>query len=153
MTNVAADSQPNGKPATIEFIEVGGRTTAVVAELQKMPDGVGIKPKNSRGGKGSRGGKVGIPARRKRRDSDDGSDAGGSSGGSDGGDGSSSSALSDASDGEKPVTPKITTPRQRAAAAKKVGNASKKEEVALKMEAITPTKKVSVGAARLRSAH
>ncbi|EIW68961.1 hypothetical protein TREMEDRAFT_15463, partial [Tremella mesenterica DSM 1558] len=40
---------PNGKPATIEFIEVGGRTTALVKELQKMPDGVDIKPKISKG--------------------------------------------------------------------------------------------------------
>lgn len=45
--------QPDGKPATIEFIEVGGRTTAVVTELQKMPEGVEIKPKVSKGGKGS----------------------------------------------------------------------------------------------------
>ncbi|RXK38083.1 hypothetical protein M231_04642 [Tremella mesenterica] len=40
---------PNGKPATIEFIEVGGRTTALVKELQKMPEGVDIKPKISKG--------------------------------------------------------------------------------------------------------
>lgn len=45
--------QPSGKPATIDFIEVGGRTTAIVKELQKMPEGVEIKPKVSKGGKGS----------------------------------------------------------------------------------------------------
>lgn len=47
-------SQPNGRPATIEFIEVSGRTTAFVSELQKMPNGVEIKPKITKGGKGSR---------------------------------------------------------------------------------------------------
>ncbi|OCF45132.1 formamidopyrimidine-DNA glycosylase [Kwoniella heveanensis CBS 569] len=56
---------PDGSPATITFVEVGGRTTAVVTELQKMPDGVEIKPKISKGGKGSRGGKP-IPSRGKR---------------------------------------------------------------------------------------
>lgn len=54
--------QPNGKPATIDFIEVGGRTTALVTELQKMPEGVDIKPKISKGGKGSQ--------KRKAKDSD-----------------------------------------------------------------------------------
>ncbi|OXG10482.1 formamidopyrimidine-DNA glycosylase [Cryptococcus neoformans Tu401-1] len=42
---------PDGSPATIKFIEVGGRTTALVEELQKMPDGIEIKPKISKGGK------------------------------------------------------------------------------------------------------
>ncbi|ORX38520.1 hypothetical protein BD324DRAFT_577737, partial [Kockovaella imperatae] len=36
---------PDGKPATLDFIEIGGRTTALVRELQKMPEGVDIKPK------------------------------------------------------------------------------------------------------------
>ena len=56
--NVDGESQPDGKPATIHFIQVGGRTTALVEELQKMPEGVDIKPKVSKGGKGSRGGKA-----------------------------------------------------------------------------------------------
>lgn len=43
--------KPDGSPATIKFIEVGGRTTALVEELQKMPDGIEIKPKISKGGK------------------------------------------------------------------------------------------------------
>lgn len=43
--------KPDGSPATIKFIEVGGRTTALVEELQKMPEGVQIKPKISKGGK------------------------------------------------------------------------------------------------------
>ena len=47
--------QPDGKPATIEFIEVGGRTSAVVTELQKMPQGVEIKPKITKGKKGKKG--------------------------------------------------------------------------------------------------
>lgn len=149
----STDRQPNGKPATIEFIEVGGRTTAVVSELQKMPDGVGIKPKTSRGGKGSRGGKVGIPARRKRTDSSDESDDSGTSGGSEGEGGSSSSTLSDALDEQKPATPKITTPRQRAAAAKKAGSRVRKEEVAMKKEPTTPTKQVSPEESRPCSAH
>jgi formamidopyrimidine-DNA glycosylase len=33
---------------------VGGRTTAIVRELQKMPEGVEIKPKISKGGKGAK---------------------------------------------------------------------------------------------------
>ncbi|WVN87134.1 uncharacterized protein L203_102310 [Cryptococcus depauperatus CBS 7841] len=45
---------PDGLPATIKFIEVGGRTTALVDELQKMPKGIEIKPKISKGGKKSR---------------------------------------------------------------------------------------------------
>lgn len=49
------DQQPNGKPATIEFIDISGRTTAVVTELQKMPEGVAIKPKNTKGGKKRKG--------------------------------------------------------------------------------------------------
>jgi len=52
--DLAEVSQPDGKPATIVFVEVGGRTTAVVEELQKMPEGIEIKPKVSKGGKGSR---------------------------------------------------------------------------------------------------
>lgn len=60
-------AQPDGSPATITFIEVGGRTTAVVSELQKMPEGVEIKPKISKGGKGSRSKKG------KGGDGDDGS--------------------------------------------------------------------------------
>jgi hypothetical protein len=41
--------QPDGTPATITFVTVGGRTSAVVAELQKMPGagtgtGTAIKP-------------------------------------------------------------------------------------------------------------
>lgn len=45
--------KPDGSPATIKFIEVGGRTTALVEELQKMPEGVKIKSKISKGGKGA----------------------------------------------------------------------------------------------------
>lgn len=45
--------KPDGSPATIKFIEVGGRTTALVEELQKMPAGIEIKPKISKGGKGA----------------------------------------------------------------------------------------------------
>lgn len=33
----AADIQPDGSPATITFVTVGGRTSAVVTELQKIP--------------------------------------------------------------------------------------------------------------------
>ncbi|ORX35329.1 Formamidopyrimidine-DNA glycosylase H2TH domain-domain-containing protein [Kockovaella imperatae] len=55
---------PNGKPATIEFIEVAGRTSAVVTELQKMPAGVDIKPKVTKGSKG------GKKSRRGKADSD-----------------------------------------------------------------------------------
>jgi formamidopyrimidine-DNA glycosylase len=47
------DVQPDGTPATIDFVEVGGRTTALVRELQKMPEGVEIKPKITKGGKGA----------------------------------------------------------------------------------------------------
>lgn len=43
--------KPDGSPATIKFIEVGGRTTALVEELQKMPEGVKVKPKIKKGGK------------------------------------------------------------------------------------------------------
>lgn len=46
---------PDGGQATIGWIEVGGRTTAVVEEMQKMPEGVEIKAKVPRGGKGSKG--------------------------------------------------------------------------------------------------
>jgi formamidopyrimidine-DNA glycosylase len=46
--------QPDGTPATIDFVEVGGRTTALVRELQKMPEGVEIKPKITKGGKGAK---------------------------------------------------------------------------------------------------
>jgi hypothetical protein len=45
--------QPDGNPATISFIEVSGRTTAFVEEVQKMPEGIEIKPKITKGGKGS----------------------------------------------------------------------------------------------------
>ncbi|WVW82031.1 formamidopyrimidine-DNA glycosylase [Kwoniella bestiolae CBS 10118] len=87
---------PNGKPATITFIEVGGRTTAVVEELQKMPDGVEIKPKISKGGKGSQSKK-----RSKGNDSDDG--------------------WSGLTSEEEVTTPvKATTARQRGSASKKI---------------------------------
>jgi hypothetical protein len=56
---------------------VGGRTTAVVKELQKMPEGVDIKPKVSKGGKGGKGGGGGsgggkaASGGRKRKPKDD----------------------------------------------------------------------------------
>ncbi|KAK6905408.1 formamidopyrimidine-DNA glycosylase [Kwoniella mangroviensis CBS 8507] len=91
---------PNGKPATITFIEVGGRTTAVVEELQKMPEGVEIKPKISKGGKGSQSKK-----RSKGNDSDDGS----------------SGLTSDDENVIEITTPvKATTARQRARSDKKI---------------------------------
>ncbi|CAD6579636.1 MAG: hypothetical protein TREMPRED_002533 [Tremellales sp. Tagirdzhanova-0007] len=96
---------PDGRPATIDFIEVGGRTTAVVAELQSMPEGVEIKPKVSKGGKGSRS--------KKRKDGDDES----------GGDMSSTplSATDGEGDAEQRKLPaKVTTPRQKASIKKKV---------------------------------
>ncbi|KAL7420127.1 hypothetical protein Q5752_005093 [Cryptotrichosporon argae] len=39
---------PDGRKATIKFIEVGGRTTAVVEEVQKLPEGLEVKPKATR---------------------------------------------------------------------------------------------------------
>ncbi|WRT63912.1 formamidopyrimidine-DNA glycosylase [Kwoniella shivajii] len=94
---------PNGKPATIVYVEVGGRTTAVVEELQKMPEGVEIKPKISKGGKGSQSKK-----RPKGDDSDNGS-----------------SGLSSEEEVTTPV--KATTARQRGSASKKVKSEVKTE--------------------------
>jgi hypothetical protein len=37
-------SQPDGRPATLAFITVGGRTSAYVEELQTLPEGVIYKP-------------------------------------------------------------------------------------------------------------
>ncbi|WVR03668.1 formamidopyrimidine-DNA glycosylase [Kwoniella sp. DSM 27419] len=95
---------PDGSPATIEFIEVGGRTTAVVTELQKMPEGVEIKPKISKGGKGSQS---------KKRPKDDDSDTG--------------SGSSDSVKKEVTTPVKATTSRQRAAASKKMKIEPKEE--------------------------
>ncbi|WWC58329.1 formamidopyrimidine-DNA glycosylase [Kwoniella dejecticola CBS 10117] len=94
---------PNSKPATIVYVEVSGRTTALVEELQKMPDGVEIKPKISKGGKGSQSKK-----RPKGGDSDDGS-----------------SGLSEEEEVTTPV--KATTARQRDSASKKVKQEVKEE--------------------------
>ncbi|KAK8861728.1 hypothetical protein IAR55_002551 [Kwoniella newhampshirensis] len=110
---------PDGGPATIVFIEVGGRTTAVVEELQKMPEGVEIKPKISKGGKGS-GGKKRV----KEEDTDEAI---------------TSSAFG--SDSDEVVTPKkVTTPRQRAALA---GSAKRvKVEPEVKAKTSTPARKI-----------
>ncbi|WWC86026.1 uncharacterized protein L201_000897 [Kwoniella dendrophila CBS 6074] len=94
---------PNGKPATIVYVEVGGRTTAVVEELQKMPEGVEIKPKISKGGKGSQSKK-----RPQGNDSDDGS-----------------SGLTSEDEVTTPV--KATTARQRNSSTKKVKQEIKEE--------------------------
>ncbi|WWC66757.1 formamidopyrimidine-DNA glycosylase [Kwoniella pini CBS 10737] len=94
---------PNGKPATIVYVEVSGRTTALVEELQKMPEGVEIKPKISKGGKGSQSKK-----RPKGDESDDGS-----------------SGLSEEEEVTTPV--KATTARQRGSANKKVKQEVKDE--------------------------
>ncbi len=40
--------QPNGKAATISFVTVGGRTSAFVEEIQRLPEGVAMKAKVSR---------------------------------------------------------------------------------------------------------
>lgn len=45
---ILADVQPDGTPATITFVTVGGRTSAVVAELQKMPSKKAAAPKRKR---------------------------------------------------------------------------------------------------------
>jgi len=36
--------QPDGRPATLSFITVGGRTSAFIEELQLLPEGVVYKP-------------------------------------------------------------------------------------------------------------
>lgn len=41
--------QPDGTPATLKFITVGGRTSAYIEELQKLPDGVVYKEPVKRG--------------------------------------------------------------------------------------------------------
>ncbi|WVQ93735.1 formamidopyrimidine-DNA glycosylase [Kwoniella sp. CBS 9459] len=107
---------PDGSPATITFVEVGGRTTAVVTELQKMPEGVEIKPKISKGGKGSRGGKP-IPSRSKKvkRGGSDDDESGGSS--------------SSLSSEEEITTPVKRTARQQAS------DASARKKVKLQPEA------------------
>ncbi|GFZ42379.1 hypothetical protein JCM24511_00094 [Saitozyma sp. JCM 24511] len=125
---------PDGSPATITFIEVGGRTTAVVKELQKMPEGVDIKPKVSKGGKGgkgggggSTGGKAATGGRKRKPKHDEVSELAVSSLLSD------NEAESSLSEEEEVVAPSKTTPRQKAAAAKMV-----------KAEEPSPAKKVSV---------
>lgn len=37
IVTIVTDVEPDGSPATITFVTVGGRTSAVVTELQKMP--------------------------------------------------------------------------------------------------------------------
>jgi hypothetical protein len=46
---LVSDNQPDGKPATIKFVTVGGRTSAVVVELQKLPGAVSAKVKEEPG--------------------------------------------------------------------------------------------------------
>ncbi|WVQ78646.1 formamidopyrimidine-DNA glycosylase [Cryptococcus sp. DSM 104549] len=123
---------PDGGPATIEFIEVGGRTTAIVKELQKMPQGVDIKPKVDKGGKGSRSKK-----RAKSEDSDDGP------------------TPPDSGDESEVATPKkATTARQKAAAAKKVKAEVKAEDDATagkengKAKAVPQVRKAKASARR-----
>lgn len=41
--------QPDGSPATLKFITVGGRTSAYIEELQKLPEGVVYKEPVKRG--------------------------------------------------------------------------------------------------------
>ncbi|TYJ51648.1 formamidopyrimidine-DNA glycosylase [Cryptococcus floricola] len=82
---------PDGTPATIKFIEVGGRTTALVEEVQKMPEGVEIKPKITKGSKKK------VKEEEEEEDAD-----------------------SEDDDEEKPEKPaRSTTKRQRTVAAKK----------------------------------
>ncbi|WWD16349.1 formamidopyrimidine-DNA glycosylase [Kwoniella shandongensis] len=110
---------PDGSPATIVFVEVGGRTTAVVEELQRMPDGVEIKPKISKGGKGS-GGKKRV----KEEESDE-----------------AVTSSASGSESDEVTTPKkATTSRQRAAAA--AGSVKRvKPEPDVKKEPVTPARK------------
>ncbi|WVQ77293.1 formamidopyrimidine-DNA glycosylase [Cryptococcus sp. DSM 104548] len=84
---------PDGTPATIKFIEVGGRTTALVEEVQKMPEGVEIKPKITKG------------SRKKVKEDTEEQDE------------KSENDDEEESEGEKPA--RSTTRRQRAVAAKK----------------------------------
>lgn len=46
--------QPDGSPATLKFIIVGGRTSAYIEELQVLPEGVVYKEPVKRGKVGSR---------------------------------------------------------------------------------------------------
>ncbi|KAE8540608.1 formamidopyrimidine-DNA glycosylase [Cryptococcus gattii VGV] len=92
---------PDGSPATIKFIEVGGRTTALVEELQKMPEGVKVKSKISKGGKVA-GAKRKKPTMEEESDED--------------------CELSDQSEPEEKKPERLFTARQRAAAEKKVVN-------------------------------
>ncbi|KIR71345.1 formamidopyrimidine-DNA glycosylase [Cryptococcus deuterogattii CA1014] len=89
---------PDGSPATIKFIEVGGRTTALVEELQKMPEGVKVKSKISKGGKVA-GAKRKKPLKEEESDED--------------------SELSDQSEPEEKKPERSFTARQREAAEKK----------------------------------
>ncbi|KAK4688527.1 formamidopyrimidine-DNA glycosylase, partial [Tremellales sp. Uapishka_1] len=110
---------PDGAPATIVFIEVSGRTTALVEEVQKMPEGVEIKPKITKGGKGSRS--------KRGKGDDDESDA--------------SSDLTE----EEEKKPKISTPRQKAGAkqAAQVEMDSGAEEVEAKSKRNAKSRKVA----------
>ncbi|KIR76748.1 formamidopyrimidine-DNA glycosylase [Cryptococcus gattii E566] len=89
---------PDGSPATIKFIEVGGRTTALVEELQKMPEGVKVKSKIKKGGKVA-GAKRKKPTKEEESDED--------------------SELSDQSKPEEKEPERSFTARQRATAEKK----------------------------------
>ncbi|EAL17927.1 hypothetical protein CNBL0530 [Cryptococcus deneoformans B-3501A] len=116
---------PDGSPATIKFIEVGGRTTALVEELQKMPEGVEIKPKISKGGK--RAG-----AKRKKVAKEEESDE--------------ESELSDQSDLEEQKPKRPLTARQKAAAEKKGINSNLASQTKTEDNKPSAAKRRAIGA-------
>lgn len=60
--------QPDGKPATIAFVTVAGRTSAVVTELQKLPSEINGKSKAPKAAKAAKSPVKGRVIKRKRGD-------------------------------------------------------------------------------------